>query len=556
MKDLAHQIDGVLVRTSARLADKVRAALEQSFDPKEIANAWLRDFPLGSSATSQQARDWVRLHYAGNTEALGDALGDLYAAGYVLGQDYANAAYAIALERKRLRKDAAGNIGVDTNWADWVPGNQAAQALLDKPGGLKQLLIGDRVQIKGIINDTTKDRIGTVLANALGSGATDLTAAADILGLGIKSILEDPSRALTIATTEMNRATSQATIDTYNELGLEMIEWFALEGCEDCEANAEAGPQPIDNPDFPSGDTEPPAHTNCRCSILPYIGDDSTALREGAGGTGEGEAQIEEEPAAVIPEMEPLLDTSHDIDNIVPNSSTIAPDFVPGQWQALDTTQREQMMFDELWPHNQQWSESTFRMMLQNDNMTAQFIAKGGLYKNGDHYIRTKTDNLSKAKMANLKKRIEDLQAFAPKPGMTVSVGWDTGADTFGHAIRGDSAINLAKGNIFDKPPSDASRLRSAGRYKMPALADVSQLEYTLAHEWGHSIDVAGVDYALQKARILDFYAKNKDLGFVSEYGLSKPVELYAEMFAEWYLTKGQTTNAFVQAFAREFGWI
>jgi hypothetical protein len=143
---------------------------------------------------------------------------------------------------------------------------------------LRDLLTRTKVRALRGISKTSLDRIGTLLSDALATGQTDLALARSLIEAGIKGIVQDSQRALAIATTEMNRAMSVATIDGYEEFGVDQVEWFALEGCEDCEANAEIGPIPRGD-EFPSGDTEPPAHTNCRCSILPFF-DDSTPVRD------------------------------------------------------------------------------------------------------------------------------------------------------------------------------------------------------------------------------------------------------------------------------------
>jgi len=53
---------------------------------------------------------------------------------------------------------------------------------------------------------------------------------------------------------------------------VEQVEWLVAVGCEDCQDNADASPISIDDT-FPSGDSEPPAHPNCMCSLAPYVVD-------------------------------------------------------------------------------------------------------------------------------------------------------------------------------------------------------------------------------------------------------------------------------------------
>ena len=104
----------------------------------------------------------------------------------------------------------------------------------------------------------------------------------------ISSVIDDPRRALTIATTEMARATSVASLDSYQEFGLEQVEWLALDPCEICAGNEDAGAVNVGD-EFPSGDTEPPAHPNCRCSLVPVV--------DGADGADVADVPIEDVPA-------------------------------------------------------------------------------------------------------------------------------------------------------------------------------------------------------------------------------------------------------------------
>ena len=70
----------------------------------------------------------------------------------------------------------------------------------------------------------------------------------------------------------MARAVSVATVEAYKDFGVEQYEWLSLDPCEVCSENSDAGPIAMGE-EFPSGDTEPPAHPNCRCTVLPVIPD-------------------------------------------------------------------------------------------------------------------------------------------------------------------------------------------------------------------------------------------------------------------------------------------
>ena len=265
---LADKIDGALVRTAAQQVGAIRNAIAGSVDIDAIVEAFLNTFPIGSEVTPNQVREWARHNVPVRTSALVDLLHTVYATGYVLGEDSAQAHYA----NSALRKDAApfdfaAALGI--NWDTWKPGNKPAALLVRGKGRLRQLLNRTQATIKDV-SDTTLNRIGTVLADGLRVGAAGDTVAREFMKAGIKELLNDPRRAVTIANTEMARAMSVASVDTYNELNVEMVEWIGMEPCDDCQENEDAGAIPVGD-EFPSGDTEPPAHPNCRCTIAPVV---------------------------------------------------------------------------------------------------------------------------------------------------------------------------------------------------------------------------------------------------------------------------------------------
>jgi hypothetical protein len=269
--NLAKKIDGALLRTATKTADNVRAALRKTVDADKIAADWIATFGVEYSVTPAQARDWARVHVSTDTRPLDRVLDHVYATGWVLGTKVATAQYGNARINKAAPSAQSVVDAMAINWDSWKPGNEPAAALVRPPGGLADLLARKKpVTIKGV-NDTTLDRIGTALARGLGGVPEEDIAGGQgraFIAAEITDILGDPFRALMIAQTEMSRALNSSTMDSYTDFGVEYKEWVALEECELCGANADAGVIPIDE-DFPSGDSEPPAHPNCRCTIAP-----------------------------------------------------------------------------------------------------------------------------------------------------------------------------------------------------------------------------------------------------------------------------------------------
>lgn len=255
----------VVVRLGAQLATKIRKAFKSAIDGDAIAQAWVETHPAGGSVSPQMARDWTLAHAVTNSMPMQHALSRVYADGYTLGERIAKA------RLKGLRKDAS--VGI-VDWSTWQPGLPSAAALVKPRGGLESLLATRKITIANDVIHTKLDRIGTALATSLEKGFT-----AKETAKMIDAVINDPSHALTIARTEMNRAMSIATRDRYEKAQVEQVEWLVAEGCEDCQENADASPIGIDET-FPTGDSEPPAHPNCMCALAPYYDYTDATLTE------------------------------------------------------------------------------------------------------------------------------------------------------------------------------------------------------------------------------------------------------------------------------------
>lgn len=254
MKWRAHEVDG---RLAAINAVKIRGALRQTIDADAIYQAYLDTHPVASKNRTldrTKARSWAILHVRFDNEALYKVLRRMWAETYLLGSDSA--------------KHAADKImpkAVTPDWNNWKPGNRAAELLLRPKGALKDILDDAQVTIKGI-DKTGYDRIGTALADSFSLGLSPSKSAKLIY-----DIIADPARCLTIAITEGSRAMNLGAIDTYQQIGLDQVEWSAADPCEICAEND--GQIVAVGQAFNSGDTEPPAHPNCRCALLPVIPD-------------------------------------------------------------------------------------------------------------------------------------------------------------------------------------------------------------------------------------------------------------------------------------------
>lgn len=256
-------------RLIAKHVSKISKAFREGFDTSAIVTSWEHAHFVADTITTEMSRDWARMSINANPKPMRNALSSIYANGYVLGEKIANS--DIRPIRKAFNKKPSIK-PVTINWSTWKPGLPSAAALVSPKGGLKRLLDYQGVKISNEVVRTKIDRIGTALATALkeGYGAGQTAKLID-------NVIEDPEAAMVIARTETARAISVASRDRYETSGVQLVEWLASDACDECEENAGVSPIGIDET-FPSGDTEPPAHPNCECDLIPYYGDDEEEL--------------------------------------------------------------------------------------------------------------------------------------------------------------------------------------------------------------------------------------------------------------------------------------
>ena len=258
-------------RMAAKSAVKIRAALAQTADFKRIYQWYEETQPNISDNRAQdraRARAWVMLNVRVNMTAVIGVLERVYAEGWVTGE----AAADDAIARARLAKKAADDDLID--WSLWSPGDEAAALLLRPSKAFQRFLARFGITLKELTNTTVND-IGNSIADALEQGLS-ANQAAKLIRRNVAS----PSRALMIAITEQNRAMSAATVNRYKEMQIMEMEWEVSDPCDKCAQNANQV-VPIGGT-FNSGDTQPPAHPNCRCALLPVIPDFGDEMPMGA----------------------------------------------------------------------------------------------------------------------------------------------------------------------------------------------------------------------------------------------------------------------------------
>lgn len=270
-------VDKAQDRLGQRNAKPMQKALAESWSIQEVITHWTHLAPQ-SLMTRKQVADWLRIHLRFKNAGLNKTLATLYAEATVFAIDAANFRVRQAVKRN---KAPLGSF----DWDNWKPGNRAAALIVNPPEGLARRLEQRYRKIKDL-NNTTVDRIGTILADGLSAGIGPRAVASDVAGELIdsrtdwadtleerlKQVAQDQRRAEVIARTEMNRAVWDEKVDRYAEMGVTKVEWSVLTPCDDCAEND--GAQVELGEPFPNGWTSiDDSHPNCNCTITPVLDD-------------------------------------------------------------------------------------------------------------------------------------------------------------------------------------------------------------------------------------------------------------------------------------------
>lgn len=129
--------------------------------------------------------------------------------------------------------------------------------------------------------ETTRDMIRSTIAE----GIENNLSTSEIGDALEEAYAFSDERAQLIAATEITSANSEGALAGYQEAkeaGVNVKKsWLVLEdGCDICQENADAGAIDLDD-DFPSGDSAPGAHPNCRCVLVPEVEDEDGNVTEG-----------------------------------------------------------------------------------------------------------------------------------------------------------------------------------------------------------------------------------------------------------------------------------
>lgn len=189
---------------------------------------------------------------------------------------FAEGAAADALDQIEVTLKVAVDLANDRA-AEWAKERSAEMV------GMKWIdgRLEDNPDAEWSIDQSTRDMVAELVTQAIEEGWSNDRLASEI---GDSDAFSD-SRAEMIARTETAMADVQGNMAAYGaaqEAGIELLkEWLTVGDdavSDDCQANEDAGPIPLDDA-FPSGADAPPEHPNCRCDVLPitlHFGADET----------------------------------------------------------------------------------------------------------------------------------------------------------------------------------------------------------------------------------------------------------------------------------------
>lgn len=244
---------------AAHYADLINQACINLVDPTSLARDYVAGQRIRASNKSLPDEPWSWLSAGGwwgkLTAAIAKILGNLWTESFAVGQK--SAQHAVNYKN--------GSLYNEDFWSSWQPGDaEAARAVAG--GGLQKMLDNYGIATIKAITNTRMEQLADALAVGFDNGDS-----AETIAKAITPILDNKSRALMIADTEMARAATAGAYGFYKEANEEYVRWSPLSDkrvCAQCAANRDAGPVKVDGL-FPSGVTGPPAHPNCRCALLP-----------------------------------------------------------------------------------------------------------------------------------------------------------------------------------------------------------------------------------------------------------------------------------------------
>lgn len=225
-------------------------------------------------------------------------------------------------------------------------------------------------------------------------------------------------------------------------------------------------------------------------------------------------------------------------------------DYQPGRWQRVSMRAHVEAAFEDLKMTAEQYGYADEDDALWAD--AHRTVHEGGSYeeyRNGPHRIVVSTTKAVPVK--EFLTQIEALLQAHPPSRTAVSLGIVpqsrmVGKDSLGETFGLGRHIFQISDEVLDTQPLTAEHTGQAAMTVHP-------LTWVLAHEWGHAHTTA-FDQD-EKEALFDRAMAAKVWAEENRYATKDIEEAYAQMFAEYWVTQGQTDNEIAQAYAAIFKW-
>lgn len=173
-------------------------------------------------------------------------------------------------------------------------------------------------------------------------------------------------------------------------------------------------------------------------------------------------------------------------------------------------------------------------------------VGNGTVHVNGKHRVIFKA-KVSESDQSTVLNTLGNLQRKNPN-GHDMDVVIDT-PDTFRKDMLGLTGVGSGRMRINSKvfTTNNTTGL-------MPS-AKSNPAEYIIAHEYGHTLQPAHGTANSSNPATGDSSLFKENKAKLSRYGGASSTEGYAEAFADWHVSGGQSDNSATQAYGKYFGW-
>jgi hypothetical protein len=311
---------------------------------------------------------------------------------------------------------------------------------------------------------------------------------------------------------------SAATIQRYKDANLEKMEWNVSDPCPKCAQNA--GVEVPIGTSFPSGNTQPPAHPHCRCVLLPVI----PGMNE--------EPSLAPTAPVITPTPQPVTPTSW--------SKVTEQQYIDRQIAIRAKDKRFDSPFNDVQ-----------LQILRDQAKDAEIYQKGvNILRVDKNITNAPSQKEIEQFMLNFDQVYEKLPEWRRfdkdgiERGYTLIINNEAKGNTLAYTYLGHDTIWFSVKDV--KSVNDLPKDWKG--WFMPAANTHNENLYTIAHEFGHTVDSPiNVNRGKVSGPLRRKYPE-----LFSRYSGKNAKEAYAEVFAQWSLGE---RNPVTEAYAKKFGW-